>query len=254
MEKTQEMDQVNRYGLKRNIPEPVKRIVRQNYGFGCVICGNAIVQYHHFDPSFAEAKKHDPNRITILCPNCHSDVTSGLISDQIFRKSVASPKCLESGFSRKSLILGHGSPVVFFGQSLFVGTRCLIRVYGQPIFQVEEPESEGMPARLSAYFFNNSGKLVAQIRQNEWLAFISSWDVEFVKNKIYVRHSKGEFSLKIRLKLPNELIIERMDMSFRGWRFEVDASNQFRAYFPDGTLWFQSGGIISGCENGIIVQ
>lgn len=48
---------VNKYGLKDTISSLVKREVRQRCGFGCVNCGNAVYQYEHLDPTFAEAKE-----------------------------------------------------------------------------------------------------------------------------------------------------------------------------------------------------
>ena len=33
----------NKHGLSRDIPRAVKTVVRRRCGFGCVICGNAIV-------------------------------------------------------------------------------------------------------------------------------------------------------------------------------------------------------------------
>lgn len=50
---------MNKHGLSRTIPEPVKREVRQACGFGCVFCGHALVEYEHVDPLFADARLHD---------------------------------------------------------------------------------------------------------------------------------------------------------------------------------------------------
>lgn len=54
----------NKYGLSRNIPNHIKRAVRQKCGFGCVICGLFICDFDHYAPSFSEAKKHNPDGIT----------------------------------------------------------------------------------------------------------------------------------------------------------------------------------------------
>ena len=61
------MDDTNKHGLSRYIPEAIKREVRQRCGFGCVICGFGFYDYEHFDPDFADAKFHDPNGMTLLC-------------------------------------------------------------------------------------------------------------------------------------------------------------------------------------------
>lgn len=49
---------MNQFGLSRDIPEAVKRQVRQRDGFGCIICGSAIIEYEHFEPEFHAAKFH----------------------------------------------------------------------------------------------------------------------------------------------------------------------------------------------------
>ena len=54
------MTQKNQYDLSREIPADVKRAVRQACGYGCVICGSAIIEYEHVDPTFNEAREHDP--------------------------------------------------------------------------------------------------------------------------------------------------------------------------------------------------
>ena len=68
----------NKHGLTRDIPNDVKRKVRQRDGFGCVICGSAFYTYEHFDPEFVEAENHDPHGICLLCGTCHRRKTSGL--------------------------------------------------------------------------------------------------------------------------------------------------------------------------------
>jgi hypothetical protein len=55
----------NSFGLQRHISKSVKRIIRKNSGFGCVICGKAIVHYDHVDPDFTEANEHDPTKMTL---------------------------------------------------------------------------------------------------------------------------------------------------------------------------------------------
>ncbi|MHB0562224.1 hypothetical protein ACX3RA_15640, partial [Escherichia coli] len=61
------MDNINKHGLSRRIPETIKRQIRQRCGFGCVICGFGFYDYEHFKPDFVDAKVHDPNGMTLLC-------------------------------------------------------------------------------------------------------------------------------------------------------------------------------------------
>lgn len=38
-----EKDNINKQGISRDIPDPIKRDVRQRCGFGCVICGKCCI-------------------------------------------------------------------------------------------------------------------------------------------------------------------------------------------------------------------
>jgi len=88
---------VNKHCLKREIPAAVKRTVRQACGFGCMVCGEAIYEYEHIDPEFAEAKEHSPDAIGLLCPTCHARVTRRLYSP---------PQRLRGGYGIRSAVLG----------------------------------------------------------------------------------------------------------------------------------------------------
>jgi hypothetical protein len=91
--------QTSRHGLSRNIPNSIKRTIRQNCGFGCIICGCATYEYEHVDPSFEDATVHDPDKMTLLCGSCHSYVTRGIWSKDRVKAAMRNPKCLEKGFS-----------------------------------------------------------------------------------------------------------------------------------------------------------
>src|ERR1044071_10283987 len=59
------------------IPEPIKREVRQRCGFGCVICGMPLYNYDHMT-EWSEVHRHDAANLTLLCPNHHHEKTVGL--------------------------------------------------------------------------------------------------------------------------------------------------------------------------------
>src|SRR5574337_274292 len=91
------MAEVNKFGLSRDIPDLIKREVRQKCGFGCVVCGSAVYQYEHLEPLFPDAKNHDPNGIVLLCGGCHDRVTRGMLSKETIKLKANNPKCLEEG-------------------------------------------------------------------------------------------------------------------------------------------------------------
>jgi hypothetical protein len=81
------MAKKNKFGLTRNIPDPVKRAVRQRCGYGCVICGLSLYDYDHIDPPFEEAREHLPDDICLLCPTHHVRKSKGLISAADVRRA-----------------------------------------------------------------------------------------------------------------------------------------------------------------------
>jgi trigger factor len=78
------------------IPASTKRIVRQRCGFGCVFCGLPLYEYDHMG-GYSPAVGHDPDEITLLCPDHHSQKTRGLLTEADVRRANASPVNIREG-------------------------------------------------------------------------------------------------------------------------------------------------------------
>jgi len=220
--------QLNRHGLKRDIPSPIKRVVRQRCGFGCIVCGKAIYQYHHTNPPFADAIRHDPDKIVLLCLECHGLVTSGLLSNRTIERSALSPKCLERGFSYFPLDINDESDGdlqvrVVLGTTTFINVRSIIKLNNKPLFSIYPPETLGLPARLSASFYDISGSEVARIIENEWQSSSANWDVEIVGPRVTIRQKLGDVCLIIKNDPPRGLIVERLNMFYQGFKVVADS-------------------------------
>ncbi len=59
--------------ISRTPPKRVRKQLRKEVGFGCPIdgCGIPFLEYHHFDPPWAERKHHEPKGMIALCPTHH---------------------------------------------------------------------------------------------------------------------------------------------------------------------------------------
>src|SRR5664280_824966 len=102
----------NQHGLRRTIPPDIKRLVRVNAGFGCVICGSSIVDYEHVDPTFANAREHNPDCITLLCIQHHGKVTRGFLSKESVKVAMRDPCCKRQGYSNEFFDIGRTFPRV----------------------------------------------------------------------------------------------------------------------------------------------
>jgi hypothetical protein len=235
---------INQFGLSDDIPDPIRREIRQRCGFGCVICGSAIYEYEHVDPVFADAKIHEPDCITLLCSNHHALVTKGLLSKESVKEAGARPKCKESGFSFGPFDIGRGPPEIVLGTITARNAKTLIRIKGDNVFWIAAPTEAGRPFLLNARFFDTDGTTILDIVENEWHSSSENWDVEVVGARITIRKRLGDLSLVLRSEPSHRLVVERMNMIHRGIRI-ICNETQFRAISPDGSTFAAMGGIES---------
>lgn len=179
----------NRFGLRRDIPTEVRRRVRRRCGFGCVVCGSAIVTYEHFDPPFRDARKHRAEGITLLCGSHQLESSKRLLSHESIARCNADPICLQRGYASHPLDLGSHRPKVFIGGSDFTECGTGIAFNGQWMFRVKEPEPHSKRWRLSATFPAQDGSVVSVIKNNELILPAEAFEVEQVARRIRVRKS-----------------------------------------------------------------
>lgn len=244
------MPQRNPHGLSRDIPADVKRAVRHACGYGCVICGCAIVEYEHVDPPFNEAREHDPRSITLLCPQCHAKVTRGFVSKQTVQEAMLNPRCRNQGYANEFFDIGRTHPTLVFAGMTIAETAIPIQVRGIALFQVQEAEEDGGPFRLDGTFYNSRGELSLQIIQNEWREMSSSWDVEAVGGVITIRDNPRHISLMLRAQPPDALIVEQLDMYLANYRFLGNA-DQLTVEFPGGGRSSFTRCLASHCHVGL---
>jgi hypothetical protein len=206
--------------LKRCIPTDTKQKVRQRCGFGCIICGHAFYHYHHFDPPFAEAEKHDPDGITLLCGQDHDLAHSGFLPVSVIRECNQKPKSLDVGFSHAPFYIGQDqSLIVIFGNVTFIETPTIIEAFGEPILKIEPSEKIGAPFMLSGTFYDNKGNRILEICQNELRNPIGDWDIEVKRPRIIIRRAPRKIALQMSIKSPR-IVVEKIDMFYEGFRIK----------------------------------
>ncbi len=215
----------NKYGLSRTIPPSIKQIVRRNAGFGCVICGASIIQYEHVDPEFKDAKKHDPNCITLLCPSCHTKITTKFWPKDVVKNAMHSPECKKLGFTRDSFNFGLSTPTIILGGLTIPNCERPLKILNNDIIVLKSPTISGEPFLLSAWFYNKIGNELFNIIDNEWIAFANNWDIIHSGGSIIIESRPNEVALKLRVILPNTIYFEKIEMFFKGFRILGDADN-----------------------------
>lgn len=204
--------------------------MRQECGFGCVICGLAIVQYEHIDPPFAEALEHNPEKIALLCGSCHDRITRGIWSKNKVIEARDSPITFKHGFAKDAF--DFKPPYhLFVGSNCFQNIRCIVRKNnGEEWFTIDPPEMPEAPPRLSAKFFAPNGFTALEICQNEWYCSTNVWDLNISGTSIEVRNGSKQVMLRLRACPPNGLEIQYLNMIFNdtGIVVETDGAVHLR--------------------------
>ncbi len=220
----------NKYGLPREIPEDIKRAVRQASGFGCVICGLSLYQYDHIDPPWAEARQHRPEDICLLCPNDHERKTKGLLSIEDIRAAYGSPAAKSRGYSRDPEFRTCRRPLtVRLGNVVFNDPGHVLRIAGQDLLAVEDLE-EGRVG-LSGRFFDRKDRLILEIARNEWRTFAGNWDVERSGKSILIREEYHRRSLRVIAESANAVTFDDIATSYLNVGFESKEGEFFRTTY-----------------------
>lgn len=205
----------NKFGLSRNMPATIRRQVRENSKFGCVICRSGFYQYEHIEPVFEYAEEHDPGAICCLCGSCHDAVTRGRLSKQAIKAAYEKIKSADIKDVEQPvgpLDFHDGSAELKLGKLLYSPlVQSVLRYHGQDLIRVV-PGQDGKPGCISAAFTDSAGDVILELADNEWLGSLESWDIEVTGQKITVRSSSGVIALQIRLDPPGRVVIERLDM------------------------------------------
>jgi hypothetical protein len=206
------MTTVNKYGLSRDIPSDVKRTVRQNSGFGCVVCGLSLYAYDHIDPPWAEAREHLPDRICLLCPNHHARKEKGL-STQAIKAAYQAPWAKRIGYSHDPEFRTCQRPLKLrLGNLVFNDPHEVLRVGGKLLLAVEDLEEEHLA--LSGRFYDRTGQLLLEICRNEWRCQAGNWDVERVANSLVIREKAHKLSLQVIAESDHFLTFDNIAMNY----------------------------------------
>lgn len=173
------------------IPEPIKRQVRQEAGFGCCKCGQPIIEYHHIVED-----SQDPKDIMLLCPfPCHNQATYGVMSKEEQRAHKANPYNIRKGFVKGKLEITQKIPIVTIGTNRFIGNGDFLIVDDESLLSIEIYEGK---LELSAKLYNSKDNLVAEIERNEWISGDPlPWDLESKFQWLRMRRKLRDIQLEI---------------------------------------------------------
>jgi hypothetical protein len=179
----------------RNIPEPMKRAVRQRCGFGCVFCGLPLYEYEHLK-GWADVHEHVEEDITLLCDQHHREKTSGLLPPDQVAAANAAPYNLTAGASKPYDLHFAGSRCeIVIGTNRAVAdplpggaAMCALMIDGVSMAHFRVSDDHLL---LSLRVFDEVNRLVLLVIDNQLVYSMAPWDIELVGRKLVVREAAG---------------------------------------------------------------
>jgi hypothetical protein len=215
----------NRHGLDRNIPEPVRREVRRRCGFGCVICGSAIVTYEHMEPRFADATVHTAVGITLLCGQHQIESSKGLLSLETVKAADKDPFSRKVGTATYLLDIGQRRPLIMIGGNTFAQFGAAISVNGEPIFELRAPEKYSKLWRVSAKFKDAMGKVLCEIVENEIVVAAENIDFEQTSSRFVVATRDNAGFLELEALPPGGIALNKFEIRTHGEVLRIGREN-----------------------------
>jgi len=228
---------------ERDIPDGIKRAVRQRCGFGCVICGVPVYHYDHII-GWAATERHVEAEITLLCGLHHDLKTRQQLSQQTVERHNADPFNRRAGVTAPfGLDFGGARGTIRLAGSTFTydGDFVAIVIDDNALLGFRHAE-DGLALRFvlcnefnEPELFVDDSVLVVDTRQ---------WDIQYEGQVLTVRRGHRKISLRVRFTPPDTIDIEKTVIALNGIAIEADANGLTLGSDPS------LGGVVDGYFHG----
>jgi hypothetical protein len=205
--------------INRDIPEPIRRQLRQEAGFGCCACGYPFIEYHHIIP-FSQLPEHHPENMIALCPIHHHQGDIEAIDEVHQRNWKREPYNIIRGFVYGQLLVKDKILAIEIATNFFVGAGFKFLVNDEPLLQIRANQDGRLLISLDLYDEDNNQLL--SVIDNEWIMGDPlPWDFEFSENFLRLRLKERD----IRIVLDARSIPFKISGTFwrHGQNFAINA-------------------------------
>lgn len=223
---------------RESIPPEIKKEVRARCGYGCVVCGGAIYEYHHIE-EHCKVQCHKAENITLLCPNHHAKVTRKFIDQDELSYRYKYPFTIERGYADDTFYKISSDIPAIIGSNQITGNsqsgELIIDSKGEKLMWLITPENSDAPSRFSSIFYDKNGRIFAAIIDNEFRALTNSnnfSDLETTAGKYKFKFKNTESNLDISRK--NSSLVFNGTLYCRGNTLNMK-DDGMEVIRPDGT-------------------
>ncbi len=203
----------------RYIEADIKREVRKRCGFGCVVCGNPIIQYDHMK-EWSKVHEHKADDITLLCPNHHMEATAGRMPRGKVLAFNENPYNKNALLSQPHTLYYYGDQIDFIlGNNTFKGNFQVIPSFsplvinGRNILAAKKIDDLLL---LDVEIIDEYGNIVLCIKENELIFSLNNWDIQFAGKTLQINEKASKPRIIISFSPPNRVVIEKAILYYHG--------------------------------------
>lgn len=225
----------------RYIPINVRETLRKEAFFGCVVCGNPILEYHHIVPWSVEHHNRLEDMVAV-CPTHHREIAKRPPSYAYERKQNPYNKdvCRFEG----ELSTAEEITSFVVGGNEYIDTPTVFSYFQIPIFRYR---IEAQQALISIFIPDAEFWPEIKVVDNDVVARTSDfWDIEFSTNFLRFRKRKGKNFLSIDLRKNPAKINANLMIGGEGFIFSPSSSNIGSATIRNCRFYNCAGGILYG--------
>lgn len=226
---------------RRNIPKRIRQQLRQEAFFGCCMCGDPILDYHHIIP-WSERQHNEAEHMIALCPT-HHRVAGKMRREQQY-KIKNDPINARNGYLKGLLVSDKLQTEFLMGSNVYVNTPIILSYYELPIIKYRIHDGQAL---ISAYLPRTDFWPEMHIEDNDLLIKTAdAWDVEFRSNylKFIKSDTKHFFEIDFRFEVARVAGALQIGDSF--FSFDEHKTNVGSARFSNNRIEDSKAGITFG--------
>lgn len=203
--------------MHRNPPVEVKKVLREEVGFGCPVqgCGLPYLEWHHFDPPWHVTNHHNPKGMIALCREHHIQADNGAFTtDQLHNLKKSGQENWRQVSGRFNWMRNRLLAVV--GGNFYYETPIIFKFKEQPVIWFERDENNYL--LLNLHMLTTSNEPRAYMQNNEWFNVGGEEDIECPPS-----------AKKVKIKYPNGDLVS---IEF----FELNSLEDTEKRYPDARV------------------
>lgn len=191
--------------ISRTPPTEIRRQLRAEVGFGCPKCGSPHLEYHHFEPTWAEQNHHNPDGMIALCAIHHAAADSGAFT----REQLRELKRANYGAVQSSFEWRRKHTVFICGGNFAYRCRSMLRVGGIDVVYFEKDEN-GYDT-LSLNIYDICMNRIFEMRMNDWITKTNVDDIESPPSARMLVFKSSVHQVDIRIEFKDRSMLDLLE-------------------------------------------